>query len=195
MGEIKSALELALERTKDIQSDPESFRRHEAEKDGKRLYAQVRAGENVDIKAALKKEPKDRRRWVRQGLFDVALSNLSLPQHEAELANLETAETVLGHLVRDTSVLSELMKQVRTFFSQYLDDRNQITEGLQKQFEPRLKQKEQQLAQQYGRAVKLDAMQDPEFSKVLQDNLERLDGQYRNALEEVYTHLRTMFEP
>lgn len=195
MGEIKSALERALERTQDIKSDPESLRRHEAETEGKRLYARLRNGEDVDIKQVLKDQPKDRRRWMRQGLFDVAIGNLTLPQHEAELANVDTAESVLAELVRDRGTLQELMKQIRQFFSQYLSDKQQLSDTLHKQYEPRMKQKEQQYAQQYGRQVKLDPMQDPEFSQVMQDNMEHLDSQYRGALEEVYTHLRTMFAP
>lgn len=195
MGEIKSALELALERTKDIKGDPDAYRRSEAEKDGKRLYAKVRNGEDVDIAAALKEQPKERRGWVRQGLFDVALGNLTLPQTEADLAVIDTTERVLSVLAKDAGVLRELLGQVRQFFSQYLDDRKQLTDGLTRQFEQRLKQKEQQMAQQYGRPVKLDPMQDPEFARALQGNMEHLDGQYRNALDEVYNHLRSMFVP
>lgn len=195
MGEIKSALERALERTQDIKSDPESLRRHEAETEGKRLYARLRNGEDVNIKQVLKDQPKDRRRWIRQGLFDVAIGNLTLPQNEAELVNVDTAEAVLLELVQDRGPLQELMKQIRQFFSQYLSDKQQLSDTLRKQYEPRMKQKEQQYAQQYGHQVKLDPMQDPEFSQVMQDNMEHLDSQYRGALEEVYTHLRTMFAP
>jgi hypothetical protein len=194
MGEIKSALELALERTKDVKSDPESLRRHEAVTDGKRLYAKIRNGESVDLAATLKEQSKERRRWMRQGLFDVALSNLNLPQTEADLASLDTVGTVLDALVRDRGVLKELLGQIRQFFSQYLDDRRQLMETLRRQFEPRMKQKEQQYAQQYGRQVKLDPSQDPEFAQALQANMEQLDGQYRGALSEVYDHLKSMFD-
>lgn len=193
MGEIKSALELALERTRDVKSDPESWRRHEAEQDGKRLYARLRNGEEIDLPAELKAVPADRRAWVRQGLFDVALTNLNLPQSEADLAMVDVSEQALSHLVRDTAMLRELMGQVRQFFRQYLDDRTQLTDQLKQQFEPRMRQREQQYQQQYGRAVKLDPMQDPEFVQVLQDHLGRLDGQYRGALQEVHGHLRNMF--
>ena len=193
MGEIKSALERALERTKDVKSDPESWRRHEAEQDGKRLYARLRNGDDMDLAAELSSIPKDRRAWVRQGLFDVALTNLTLPQNEADLAMVDVSEQALTQLVRDTGMLKELMGQVRQFFRQYLDDRNQLTEQLTQQFEPRLRQREQQYQQQYGRAIKMDPMQDPEFAQMLQDHLGRLDGQYRGALQEVYGHLRSMF--
>lgn len=195
MGEIKSALELALERTRDIASDPESLRRHEAETEGKRIYAKIRSGEVTDLDALLKEQPKERRPSVRQGLFDVAISNLNLPQSEQDLTLLDTAHTVLSKLVKDTGTLDELIKQLRQFFTQYLQDRRQLDETLRKQYEPRLKQKEQQYAQQYGRQVRLDPMQDPEFANALQSNMEQLDGQYRGALSEVYNHLKTMFVP
>jgi hypothetical protein len=195
MGEIKSAWELALERTRDIESDPEGLRRHEAETDGKRLYARLRNGEDVDVQKAIKEQPKDRRKAMRRGLFNVALENLTLPRNEGEMENVDVAERVLGELVRDRGALKSLLSQVRQFFSQYLDDRRQLTEQLRKQYEPRMKQMEQQYQQQYGRSVRLDPSSDPEFSKALNDNLGRLDQQYRSALEEVYTHLRSMFTP
>ena len=193
MAEIKSALELALERTKDIKSDPESLRRHQAKDDGKRLYARIQEDPQFDLTGALKQVERDRRTWVREGLFSVARSNLTLPQNEADVEKITTIERVLSELVRDTSTLTELMKQVRQFFQQYLEDRNQLTEELPRQYEPRMKQKEQQMAQQYGRQVNLDPATDPEFSRVLQDHIGQLDSQYRGALQQVDEHLQTMF--
>jgi len=193
MAEIKSALELALERTKDIKSDPESLRRHQAKDDGKRLYARIQEDPQFDLTGALKQVERDRRTWVREGLFSVARSNLTLPQNEADVEKITTIERVLSELVRDTSTLTELMKQVRQFFQQYLEDRNQLTEELRRQYEPRMKQKEQQMAQQYGRQVNLDPATDPEFSRVLQDHIGQLDSQYRGALQQVDEHLQTMF--
>lgn len=194
MGEIKSALELALERTKDIKSDPEALRRHEAQDDGKRLFAKVQNDPEFDLRHALKEVPKDRRAWVREGLFSVARSNLTLPQTETDIEKLTTIERVLSELVRDRGTLKELFQQVNQFFRQYLDDRNQLVESLRRQYEPRMKQKEQQLAQQYGREVKLDPANDPEFSRVLQDHIGQLEGQYRGALQQVDEHLQSMFQ-
>lgn len=194
MAEIKSALELALERTKDIKSDPESLRRHQAQDDGKRLYARLQEDPEFDLAGALKKVERDRRTWVREGLFSVARSNLTLPQSEPELEKLTTIERALSELVSDKGMLKELLNQVRQFFQQYLQDREQLSEELRRQYEPRMKQKEQQMAQQYGRQVKLDPATDPEFNRVLQDHIGQLEGQYRGALQQVDEHLQTMFK-
>ncbi len=194
MGEIKSALELALERTRDIAGDPEALHRNEAQKDGKRLYARLRSGESVDIAKELASLPGERRAWVREGLFEVILSNLTLPQYESDLENLDTTEKALSELGGDRGTLRSIMRQTREFFSQYLADRQQMIESLRQQFGPRLRQKEQQLEQQYGRPVRIDPSTDPEFSAVLQDNLGRLDGQYRGALSQIFDHLKSMFD-
>jgi hypothetical protein len=195
MGEIKSALELALERTKDIKSDPEGLRRHEARETGKRLYAKLVENPDFNLKKALKDVPKDQQSWVREGLFSVVQSNLTLPQSEDDLDRLTTIEQALHELVSDRGVMKELMGQVRQFFRQYLEDRTELTENVRRQYEPRIKQKEQQLSQQYGRRVKLDPASDPEFSRVLQDHIGRLDEQYREALGQVTEHLKGMFRP
>lgn len=193
MAEIKSALELALERTKDIKSDPEGLRRHEAQETGKRLYAKFLEDPEFDLKKALKETPKEKQQWVREGLFSVIQNNLTLPKSEADLERLASVEHALSALLRDKSVLSELMGQVRQFFQRYLEDKKQLTENVRRQYEPRIKQKEQQLAQQYGRKVKLDPSTDPEYTRVLQDHIGQLDDQYRNALQQVHQHLTAMF--
>ena len=194
MAEIKSALERALERTKDIKGDPESLRRHEAQNDGKRLFARILEDNAFNVKGALKEVPKEKRRWVREGLFNVARSNLTLPQAESDLQKLDAVEVALSELVGDRGMLTELLKQVRQFFNQYLDDRNRLVENLRKQYEPRIRQKEQQLSQQYGRNVKLDPANDPEFSRVLQDNLEPIQYQDRYALAQVDEPVKKMFQ-
>jgi len=193
MAEIKSALELALERTKDIKSDPEALRRHEARETGKRLFAQLVKDPGFDLKNALKETPKEQRSWVREGLFSVVKSNITLPQTEADLDRVAVMETALAELVGDRGALKELLKQVRQFFQQYLDDRKQIFDSVRRQYEPRIKQKEQQLAQQYGRPVKLDPASDPEYTRAIQDHLEQLDGQYRKVLQQVNEHIQTLY--
>ncbi len=195
MGEIKTALELALERTKDIKSDPEGLRRHESQETGKRLYAKLVEDPDFDLRKALKDVPKERQKWVREGLFSVAQSNLTLPQSEKDIERLNTVEQALRELVTDRGSLKELTGQVRQFFRQYLADREELTENVRRQYEPRIKQKEQQLSQQYGRRVKLDPATDPEYTRVLQDHIGRLDEQYRGALEQVSEHIQGMFRP
>ncbi|SIQ79971.1 hypothetical protein SAMN05920897_11547 [Alkalispirochaeta americana] len=192
MAEIKSALEIALEKTRDIQGDPEAVRKHEARNEGRKMLATLRKDPDFQLKKALKAFPKNELVWVKEGLFEAVRSNLVLPQEERDLARLDELATVMKELSRDRSMVDAILQQVREFFSRYLQDRNQLIEGLTEQYGPRLKQREQQLSQQYGRPVRLEASQDPEFAKLLQDHLGNLQEQYQRALGEVETHLRSM---
>ena len=193
MGEIKSALELALERTKNIKSDPEAVARHEAKTEGKRLFAKLSEDPELKIKKLLKEYPKERRDWVREGLFEVLLTSLNLPTDESDLQRLDTVERGLKGVIGDEGNVFYLMGQVRNLFKQYLDNRSQLLESLRSQYEGRVQEREEQLAQQYGRRVKLDPSSDPEYQKASQQHLGQLKAQYDQVVTQVRDQLRTMF--
>lgn len=193
MGEIKSALELALERTKDIKGDPEALARYEAKQDGKRLLAKLQEEPEFDVKKAIKGVPKDRRQWVREGLFEVLLTSLNLPTDQGDLDRLDAVERGLGGLIDDRRSLSHLMEQVRGLFKQYLDNREQLIESIRSQYEGRVREREQQLAQQYGRQVRLDPSSDPEYQKAVHHHLGQLKSQYDQVVTQVRDQLRSMF--
>mgnify|MGYP006295419573 FL=1 len=193
MGEIKSALELALERTKDIKGDPEALARHEAKIEGKKLLAQINEDSNLDVRKAIKEFPKEKRDWVREGLFEVLLTSINLPTDEMDLERLGPIERGLKGVVGDEGNVSYLMEQVRNLFKQYLDNRQQIIESLRSQYQGRVREREQQMAQQYGRQMKLDVSSDPEYQQAVQQHLGQLKSQYDQVVTQVRDQLRSMF--
>jgi hypothetical protein len=193
MGEIKSALELALERTKDIKGDPEALARHEAKIEGKKLLARINEDSKLDVRKAIKEFPKEKRDWVREGLFEVLLSSINLPTEEMDLERLAPIERGLKGVIRDEGNVGYLMEQVRNLFKQYLDNRQQIIESLRSQYQGRVREREQQLAQQYGRQMKLDVSSDPEYQKAVQQHLGQLKSQYDQVVTQVRDQLRSMF--
>ena len=194
MGEIKSAVELALERTKDIKGDPEAVARHEAKNEGKKLFARIGEEPDLNLKKALKEYSKDRREWVREGLFELLLSSINLPSEEAELERLGQIERGLSGVIGDQGNVKHLMEQVRGLFKQYLENRQQIIESLRSQYEGRVREREQQMAQQYGRQVKLDPSSDPEYQQAVQQHLGQLKSQYDQVVTQVRDQLRSMYQ-
>ena len=194
MGEIKSAVELALERTKDIKGDPEALARHEAKNEGKKLLAQIKEDPELDVRKAIKEFPKEKRDWVREGLFEILLSSINLPTEEVDLQRLDPIERGLKGVVGDDGNVSYLMEQVRNLFKQYLDNRQQIIESLRSQYQGRVREREEQMAQQYGRQMKLDVSSDPEYQKAVQQHLGQLKNQYDQVVTQVRDQLRSMFK-
>ena len=193
MGEIKSALELALERTADVKSDRSRVDAYEARQAGMKLAGRFLSDPQVDVKRALK-DAGDQRKATSEGFFQVMLSHLALPTQETDLQRLAQVQAGLEQVIPNTNTVTVIMEQVAQLLQQFLDTRNQFTEKLRQQFEPRLREKEQQIAQQTGRRVKLDPASDPEFAKVLNQNLQRLQQQYSQVVEQAREQLSGLFD-
>ncbi|MFO7850624.1 MAG: DUF6657 family protein, partial [Spirochaetia bacterium] len=135
---------------------------------------------------------KEERKEVEKSIFDVLLSQISLPRNRQFKDKLETAKKGLGELTGETKKIGGIVDQIGSFFEQYLQYQEQIREQLKKQYEPQLKKKQEQLSRQYGYSVELNPEQDPEFNQILQSNLEQLEEQYRQALDKARDELRSI---
>jgi len=193
MSEIKSALELALEKTAEVKSDKSSVEAHDARQEGMKLAGRFLEDPKLDVEREIKKMDKSRRRSVREGFYQVLLSHLALPGQETDVQRLGVVQTGLQQVIRDKNLVDGLMEQVIQYLQQYLDTKNQLTERLREQFEPRLRQKEQQIAQQTGRPVRLDPANDPEFAEALNANVQQLRSQYGQVIDQAKQQLDQLF--
>lgn len=194
MGEIKSALELALEKTKDVKSDPKTLEAHEHRNIGKRLASRLQEESDFDLKKELKQYSGERRGWIEEGFFQVVLAGISLPNSEEELERITNLKNGLAVVLGNGRELEYLFQQVHGLFKQYLDNRQHLIEQIRSQYSQRMRQREEELSRQYGTQVKMDPASDPEFNKTLQDNLGRLREQYEGVLQQVRDELKRMFE-
>ena len=189
MSEIKSALELALERTADVKSDKSRLEAHESRQTGMRLAGRFLEDPSIDVAREIKNLEKEKRAAARAGFYQVLSSHLALPNQESDIERLKLVQKGLKGVIKDNRMVDGLMEQVIQYLQQYLDTKNQLTERLREQFEPRLRQKEEQIAQQTGRQVRLDPANDPEFSQALSQNLQRLQSQYGQVIDQAKEQL------
>lgn len=194
MGQIKSALELALERTQNIQGDKSSLEAKELKEEGMKLFQQIIEHPDFDPIKKIEQFPKEKRSLVLKGLFQVTLNRIQLPNSELALQDLPVLERAMASLVGKPKVASEIRTHLEELFSQYLGDRDQMVEAVIQQYTPVLRQKEQQIAQQTGQRVQLTPEQDPEFQKFLKKNLDRLDQQYQQGTDHLRDQLTQLFE-
>jgi hypothetical protein len=87
-----------------------------------------------------------------------------------------------------------LYKQFREAVSQYLGEMTQYDEAIRRQYAPKLRQKEEELARRYGRAVKIDPLQDPEFLAFYNQNMNALKGNYQALVDQVREQATGLFE-
>jgi hypothetical protein len=197
MSEIKSALEIALEKTQNIEGNKEKLEEHDAIQEGKQLVSKFLLEpekKDHDIAQFIKSRDGKRRGWVRKGAFQTLLSNINLPGEEKDLEKLTPVETALGALLKDQGPISQMISQLKEFFTQYLGHKEQLLKQLEEQFAPKLREKQEALSRQIGTDVVLDPASDPEFAAALKANQSQLDGQYQQALEEFKGQLKSLFD-
>ena len=191
MGRIKSALEIALERTETVKSDRASVGHFEAKQRGKRLANEFLAG-GGSLEDAVKKAPAEEKESLKQGAFEVLVSRIGLPAAEEDLAQLELAGKGLVSIIGGRD-FAAIFQQFSAAAAQYLDETARFAEALKRQYAPKLRQKEEELARRFGRPVKLDPFQDPEFAAFYNQNLNALKANYESLVDQVRGQAQELF--
>jgi hypothetical protein len=192
MGKIKSALEIALERTESVKSDKGSIGQFEAKQQGKKIANEFLEDPSRSLEEAIKKTPKEQRDSLKQGIFEVLLSRITLPLSRDEEKQVQTVgkglEAVIGN-----GRFSGRYRQFVQIITRYLDEAEHYDEAIRRQYAPKLRAKEEELSRRYGRQVQLDPFQDPEFVNFYNQNMNALRANYQAAAEQLQEEARQCF--
>ena len=193
MGRIKSALEIALERTESVQIDKASVGQFEAKQEGKRLANAFLADPSKSLEDELKKHPKDQWESLKQGIFDVLSPQITLPLTAEDMPRIEAVGKGLRVLISDGRFAS-LYKQLLQLLSRYLEETAQFEQAIRQQYAPKLRQKEEELSRRMGREVRIDPFQDPEFIAFYNQNISALKSNYQAAVDQVREEAAKLWE-
>jgi hypothetical protein len=191
MSRIKSALELALEKTSGIEADRGALLRAEAVKAAKRRVALFLEGDGDDLSDKEISEKDIYEKTLREAL----LAQLKLPRMNMDLARTARLEKAFDRLIvpaEGKGDLASLFGQLKNLFAQYLDGQEQLIESLTAQYEPMLRQKEERMREQTGQNVRLRPEQDPEFMKLLKDRQQMMDDQYNEVIIQAKDQLKEL---
>jgi len=192
MGKIKSALEIALERTESVISDKGSIGQFETKQKGKRLANEFLAGTVKSLEEELKKASKDELASLKQGIFDILISQITLSTVKTDIKRVENAGQGLHEIIGDKN-FGEIVKQMVLVLHKYQIEAAQYEEGIKRQYAPKLRQKEEELSRRIGRHIKLDPFQDPEFVAFFNQNMNALKANYEGIIDEVREEARQFF--
>jgi hypothetical protein len=193
MDKIKSAWEIALEKTKNVKADRESLKEHEYIERGKKIIsAYLDNPKQADIKSSLHKTAENYRDLVKKGMIETLLSNFSLPLTDyIEQRNTSVRKAFLT-LFPDSGEIDTIFNQLEQFFSRFNGDRKAIQEQIKGQYMPKLKQKAEAIARQLGTQVELDPFADPEFASLLKRSLSQFDEKYNTVLRQAKDELQRL---
>lgn len=190
---IKSSLEIALERTRDVQADPENLKASGFATAGKKLVSQFLAEQEFSLAKKVREHNGKERQWVSKGVFDALLSNLALPSDEYGLKRNRRAMQGFLAILRDQRRLRIMGQQIEQFFTDYFQERQQLKQNVDRQYAPRLQQKEEELSRRTGSRVRLDPATDPEYVQLLRQQMALIEDRYSTVLQQVKQELSAMF--
>jgi hypothetical protein len=180
MGRIKSAVEIAMEKTEGVKSDKAGIEQFNAKQRGKKL-ANGFLSEGLNLADEIKKEPSELRESLEQGVFDVLFSQINLPVSPEDEKRLEAVGKGLSVVIKDGR-FPAIYKQLTQALSQFLQEAAQYEQAIRKQYAPKLRQKEEELSRRMGREVRIDPYQDPEFVTFYNQHMGALKGRYDGVL-------------
>ncbi len=190
MGEIKSALEIALEKTAHIEGDLSSIQNREYRNDGKRLANHyLETGNTEELSKSFEQTPADRRESVREGAVSILLAAVKLPVAEEDTEKTAKIGKGLETLIPGQGIAS-MFGQVDQIFKQYLSEWDQTKKALEQQFMPKLRAKQQEMARRYGQAVPMELTQDPEYTSAFSRAKRALDEKYEMVVDEVRSRVQ-----
>ena len=184
MGVIKTALEIALERTESVKSDKSSIDQFDAKQRGKKIANGFLSGE-VDLALEIKKTAKEQQKSLKQGVFDVLLSQIALPGSGDDALKMEAIGKGLDILM-NSSKFNAMYKQLMQAFAQFLQEAGQYEKVIRQQYAPKLRQKEEELSRRMGREVRIDPLQDPEFITFFNQHAAALRAKYEPFVEQIH---------
>ncbi len=196
MSLLKSAWEIALERTEGIDVDENKIRKDQRIEKGRRLAGSFLSDVEATFESIEEKygeEPEATREDLNSGIAITIISNLALPQTDDYLPRMEKIAQLAGMISAEGEAVAHHIGELASLMGQYLDARENLLERAKSQYQPMFEQKQQQMMAQYGRASYSSVEQDPEFVQFVQKHFRQLSGQYQNTLDQAKEELKQLW--
>ncbi|HID98407.1 MAG TPA: hypothetical protein EYP57_09530 [Thermodesulfobacteriaceae bacterium] len=191
MGEIKSALEIAMEKADRLgRTSREEIKKDERINTGRRLAARYINGETEDLKAALSEFEAAVLPDILNGATDALLRNIVLPRDKDQLSTIRRA--MKGIVDIKGSPANQVLPQMEDLLSAFEQTRDHYRDQLKAQFQGRLGEVQQAVAMQYGSeaASSVDVEALPEFQQEWTRLSGELNDQFEQKLDEMKVYIR-----
>ncbi len=196
MSLLKSAWEIALEKTENIEIDTEKIKRDNLIDEGRRMAGTYLVDLDAlfsTLETAFKEKSEEEKLLIKKGLALTIIANIALPQSDDYQVRVEKMQRIASLIESEESESIELLAQIGTFMGKYLDSRDNLLERARTQYKPLFEQKRQQMEAQYGRSSYSSMEQDPEFIQFLQKNYNQLSNQFQQTLDNAKSQLKEVW--
>lgn len=193
MGKIKSAWEIALEKTEGITIDKEKMKYQSDVEKARKAAGSYMLADKADDEAFINNLKDIDPKAVKEGLLMTANANISLPEsEEGNEERFRRIKTIIAIASDNNSNALALTDELIGFLNQYPLHRKDLVEKMKAQYKPILDEKSEKLSKQYGQDIHLTYENDKEFMEAASKNLERLENQYQQTVRNAKAQLKQM---
>lgn len=185
MAEIKSALELALEKAERYgQASKEDLVQDRYKEKGRHLAVQYLKEEDLDLAKELAAFPPEAQSGARQAMQEVFLRNITLPREETLDSRAQRALEGMLLAAGNRKDMARLKMEIDQIWQQFLQARNGAYQQLKTSFAHTLGNYTRNLEAQLGSKVRLEVDQLPEFQQEWRKFEVNLSSQFEPILED-----------
>ncbi len=187
MSEIKSALEIAMEKVEKLDKATDEERlKWKYVPEGEKLAARY-LKQGCNLVAELGQYQENVRKYIIAGAEDILIRNINLPQDDLAKRKNRQAMDGLKTLKSDKVSAENVYSKLRRIFEHYKEQgeqqKKQAYESLKAEFEARIQEAVQQ---QFGSlaGIRVDVERQPQFQEEWRNIQAQLDSQYVMLLDE-----------
>lgn len=182
MARIKSAWEIALEKTQDIEVDEAKYRNDTLQKEGMALAGGYLNNTDRTMDAVAAKYASysaEDKAVVRSGMVGTIMSNISLPSDDLYQMRFDRTCDLVNLVTDGDPQADGLMHQIGDFLKQYLDAKNAFVDRMKTQIQQAMESNP-------------EGVNSAQYSQIISQNLKKMDSQYGEALENTKESLRQL---
>ena len=187
MGDIKSALEIAMEKIERLgKATDEERLKWKYVPEGERLAVKY-LKQDCNLVDALSQYQESARRCIVEGAGDILIRNINIPKDDLAKRNNKRVMDGLKNLKDAKVAVENVYSKIRRIFNHYAEQgeqqRKQAYESLKTELEAKMQQAFQQQLGSLLR-VKIDVEKQPQFQEEWRKIQTQLDSQYLKLLDE-----------
>ena len=195
MNDIKSALEIAMEKIEKLeQATDEERLKWKYVPEGEKLAARY-LKQDCNLAVELGKYEEKARGYIIEGTGGILINNINLPGDDSAKRSNKRVMEGLKNLKSDKVAVENVYSKLRQVFQHYMEtgeqQRRQAYEALKAEFEARARQAvQQQLGLPVG--VRIDVEKQPQFQEEWRRIQAQIDSQYNKLLDEYKRELSSI---
>jgi len=193
MAEIKSSLEIALDRANKIsQITNEEKLILKYEEEGRKLAVSFLNDKDIKFKELMKNiDPKGLKTYI-DAIMDILLRSIILPKDKEQWNGINRA--VEGITELKGSNAKNVMSQLKQFLNSYEETKNVYYEQLKMQFESKLPEIQDMLSKQYGQTMssRMTVESIPQFQQEWTKLSSEINSQYLQKINQIKDYLKNL---